>query len=58
MRLMYASRLVVISEKSTQEICENCGYNSVSHFLRDFKKKFGMSPMKMRKEHRQKTGAV
>lgn len=58
MRLMYASSLVVISEKSTQEICENCGYNSVSHFLRDFKKKFGMSPMKMRKEHRQKTGNV
>ena len=55
---MYASSLVVISEKRTQEICENCGYNSVSHFLRDFKKKFGMSPMKMRKEHRQKTGNV
>lgn len=50
MRLLHASHLAVISKKTTQEICERCGYNSVSHFLRDFKKRFNMSPMEMRKK--------
>lgn len=49
MRLVHASHLVLSSEKSLQEIFPQCGYNSQSFFLRDFKKRFGITPTQMRK---------
>lgn len=47
-RLHYAARLAVSTHLKSIEISEACGYGSVSHFLRDFKKKFGISPLEMR----------
>lgn len=51
LRLMYASHLVVCTEKTTQEICFDAGYSSISNFLRDFKKRFNVSPLEMRKNN-------
>lgn len=48
-RLEYAAKLAVTTDIKSIEICETCGYGSVSNFLRDFKKRYGMSPMEMRK---------
>lgn len=49
LRLEYAARLAVTTNIKCIEICETCGYGSVSNFLRDFKKRFGVSPLEMRK---------
>ena len=47
-RLQKAARLVVSGDWPSGVIAEACGYRSLSNFLRDFKKKYGLSPMKMR----------
>ncbi len=47
-RLGYAMKLTVSTELKSIEICEACGYGSVSNFLRDFKKVYGTSPMLLR----------
>lgn len=48
-RLDYAAKLATSTNIKSIEICEACGYGSVSNFLRDFKQKFGVSPLEMRK---------
>ena len=50
MRLFHASHMIIASNETVQEIGLKCGYNSLSFFLRDFKKKFGMTPTDMRKK--------
>lgn len=50
-RLDYAAKLVVTTDMKSIEICFACGYGSVSNFLRDFRNRFGQSPMVMRKNH-------
>lgn len=47
-RLTMAKELVRNSTSSIQEIAVCCGYKNVEHFSRQFKQKFGMSPMKYR----------
>lgn len=49
LRLAYAATLVLGTKEKSLDICEACGYGSISNFLRDFKKKYGISPMEMRK---------
>lgn len=50
LRMNHAVRLVTLTKLSITDICAESGYNSISSFLRDFKKQFGTSPTKMRKE--------
>ncbi len=43
-RLIYAAALLSEGEKSVTEVCFACGYSNLSHFLRSFKKKYGITP--------------
>lgn len=53
MRLNYASNaLRTDSAVSITDVCFECGYKTYSHFLKDFGKKFGISPKKYQKTHR------
>jgi len=52
LRLNHASNIVKHTLLPVKEIYSACGYQSKSHFMREFKKYFGVSPMQMRKEYR------
>ena len=49
LRLSHATKLAVSTNLKTSDICNACGYGSVSNFLRDFKRKYDTSPLEMRK---------
>ena len=51
LRMEYAKNLLTLSDKSILEISEMAGYASVSHFIRIFREKNGISPLKFRKRH-------
>ena len=51
LRMEYAENLLTLSDKSILEISEMIGYSSVSHFIRIFREKNGISPLKFRKSH-------
>lgn len=51
LRLAHAEKYVVTTNYKSIDIGLECGYTSVSNFLRDFKKKYGVSPMTMRKQN-------
>lgn len=53
-RLRRAAKFIADTDDSITEICYECGYQNFSHFLRSFKKKFGVTPLEYRKQH-QKT---
>lgn len=53
-RLGVASRLLVDTLKSINEICYECGFNNLSNFNRIFKKKKGMTPRLFRESYRKK----
>lgn len=44
LRLNYAHKLARTGALPVTEICYACGFNSLSHFLRSYKAKFGCSP--------------
>lgn len=48
-RLRNAKQLLDDSDLSVTEICYECGYRNLSHFLRSFKKKYGVTPKASRK---------
>ena len=48
LKLGYARRLLLVSELSVTEIAESSGYSTQSHFNREFKNYYGVSPLKMR----------
>ncbi|MBS2211960.1 helix-turn-helix domain-containing protein [Carboxylicivirga mesophila] len=48
-RLGYATRLLIETNKSVGEICYSCGFNNISNFNRIFKKKQGYTPSEFRK---------
>lgn len=50
-RLSYASKLIVSTDKKMIEICEISGFNSLSTFLRTFKKEYGTTPTEMRNNY-------
>ena len=50
-RLKNAQDQLVSTSKSVREIAEDCGYNNVEHFSRQFRKFLGVSPNRYRKEH-------
>lgn len=49
MRLDFAEKLLRSTELPVTEICLKSGFNSLPHFERSFKKKFGMTPRDMRR---------
>jgi AraC-like DNA-binding protein len=52
LRLRFASSLLQASDLSVIDICLASGFNTVSHFDRTFKSKFGCTPSAYRKQQR------
>lgn len=57
-RLMLAAQLLenVALNLTITDVCNSLGYDSLSYFLRAFKKKYGITPSEYRARHRAKTG--
>lgn len=53
LRLGYSMYLLAGTETEIIDICEQSGFNSLSHFYHLFSDRFGMSPMKFRKSRLQ-----
>lgn len=51
LRLNYARRQLIETEKSVLEICFDSGFNNISNFNRFFKEKYNISPLQYRKGH-------
>jgi AraC family transcriptional regulator, exoenzyme S synthesis regulatory protein ExsA len=50
-RLDLAYRLLVTTSKSIHDVADESGFESITHFSRVFKEKFGMPPLQCRKEN-------
>ena len=50
-RLNYSKQLLKYTDKSVTQICYDCGFSSFSHFLREFKKHYGITPGQYRKSN-------
>ena len=50
-RIKYACELLASCNLSVLEVAEQCGYNSVEHFIRQFKSSMGITPAQYRKKH-------
>jgi AraC-like DNA-binding protein len=48
LRMLRAKKLIINQEILIKEIAIECGYEYVQNFTRAFKKKFGVSPEKLR----------
>ena len=48
-RIEHAKTLLKNTDQSVAQVSENCGYQSVDHFIRMFKKKTDLTPLKYRK---------
>lgn len=53
-RLRHAQDQLLATTKSVREIAEDCGYNNVEHFCRQFRKFMGASPSHYKRENAQK----
>ena len=53
LRLNYASNLLLRTNTPIVDICYSCGFQSVSYFYDVFKKKYGFSPNKFRKQYKE-----
>ena len=51
LRLKMASNLLTRSDRNITEVCFDCGYRNLSHFLRCFKQHFGITPKDYRKQN-------
>ena len=51
-RIGYAARELIDSEKTISEICYQSGFNNISNFNRTFKKKRGVTPSDFRSQQR------
>lgn len=51
LRMKYAAQMLSLNTSSVKDIASDCGFNSVSYFIRTFKKHFGVSPREYRKTH-------
>jgi len=47
-RLRKAAQLLQTTDKTVQQIADECGFESLSHFSRYFKAKFGITPSQYR----------
>ncbi len=48
LRLVHAYNLLLTSSISVSEIAVSCGYETFSHFIAEFKKKYGLPPGRLR----------
>ena len=48
-KLQHARRLLITTDLPVSAVAEACGYSSQSHFNREFKDYFALTPLKMRK---------
>ena len=51
LRFEYAKKLLIESELTVQQICDNCGFEDYPNFIRRFKSRFNMSPTKFKKTY-------
>ena len=58
LRMRAACRMLANSDMSVTDICFACGFESFSNFMRTFKSRFGVSPLKFRQENRGKTRVI
>ncbi|MCR5626712.1 MAG: AraC family transcriptional regulator [Lachnospiraceae bacterium] len=49
-RLNHAKELLKYTPKTVDEISELCGFNQTSHFIRSFKTRIGITPLKYRRK--------
>ncbi len=49
-RLNYATTQLIHTNKSVGQICFDCGFNDVAHFIRMFKSKMEVSPLQYKKK--------
>ncbi len=49
LKMNYAKKLLLSGNLSVTDVCYNSGYNTLSHFLREFKKFHNVTPAQMRK---------
>lgn len=49
-RLHYATTQLIHTNKSVAQICFDCGFNDVAHFIRMFKSKMEVSPLQYKKK--------
>ncbi|MBP3361267.1 MAG: helix-turn-helix domain-containing protein [Clostridia bacterium] len=52
LKLEYAGRLLENCDITSTDVCFECGFSSVSNFLKAFKQHFGVSPRRYAGEHR------
>lgn len=52
LKLTHAEKLISFTNLSVTEIALNCGYNTLSHFNREFKSMFHVTPLERRKMFR------
>lgn len=55
LRLQAAYNKLAFLGKKTEDVCYSVGYRSMSHFIRVFKEKYGISPSELRKQGREST---
>ena len=53
-RIGHAARLLVDSEQTVAEICYDCGFNTLSNFIRLFRRRKGCSPKEFREGYQKK----
>ena len=49
-RLNYAAKLLKEPETKIKDLCESCGFGDEAHFMKSFKKKFGVTVNEYKKE--------
>lgn len=52
-RLLHARLLVVSTNKAISQIGYECRFDNISHFIKLFKREFGLTPLSLRQEQRQ-----
>ncbi len=50
-KLRYARKLILSTDYSMTDIYEKCGYGTQSHFNREFKERYGVSPRELRRKN-------
>jgi AraC-like DNA-binding protein len=50
-RLEYSKYLLEVTNNDLEEVSHECGFANMSHFIRVFKERFGVTPLQFRKEH-------